>query len=78
MIDVWSVAKPVLIFVFGPAGLIAALKAGKWFGEVKTLATNHLSHIDANMASLDKKTEEANKILTSLDKNIALLVDRTK
>jgi hypothetical protein len=78
MLDVTPIIKPVLIAVFGPAGLIAALKIGKWFGEVKTLATNHLCHIDANMTALDQKTEEANKILTSLDKNIALLVDRTK
>lgn len=53
-------------------------KAGKLAVEqVNAMATNHLPHMETALQSLDKKSDDTIQLLTSIDKNIAILVDRT-
>jgi len=44
--------------------------------QINQLATTHFPQMQANLSGLDEKTQEANKILASIDKGITVLVDR--
>jgi hypothetical protein len=43
---------------------------------VDTIQTNHLEHLAASTTALNETMKESVKILTSMDKGIAILVDR--
>jgi hypothetical protein len=43
---------------------------------VDTMQTNHLSHMEKDMGVFSTKQDQMNTILTSIDKNIAILADR--
>ena len=45
--------------------------------QLNKLATNDFPHLQESMADLSTKHDESVRLLTSMDKNIALLVDRT-
>lgn len=44
--------------------------------EVDTLTTNHFKHLEESMAALAVAQGDANKLLTSIDKGIAVLAAR--
>ena len=54
------------------AHLVAETKAA-----VDVIQTNHLVHLNQGIQDVAEASEEHTKILASIDKNIALLVDRT-
>ena len=43
---------------------------------VEVLSSNHLSHIEKDMAELNSKQSETLKCLTSMDTSLKILVDR--
>jgi hypothetical protein len=43
---------------------------------VDVMSSNHLKHIEASLASMDLRHEKETELLTSIDKGIAVLVDR--
>ncbi len=51
--------------------VVKEVKAG-----VDTIQTNHLGHMEDDMSALAEKQDASNLILTSIDKNISILVDR--
>lgn len=48
-----------------------ALKA-----DLQVIGSNHLSHIEKDMAELNKKYDQSLETLSSIDRGIAVLVDR--
>ena len=46
-------------------------------GGVSTIQTNHLAHLADDMKKQAEKQDATVTVLTNIDKNIALLVDRT-
>ena len=46
-------------------------------GNVNTIQTNHLAHLADDMKKQAEKQDATVTVLTNIDKNIALLVDRT-
>jgi hypothetical protein len=44
--------------------------------QIDTLATNHFPHMQSDLTAISQKTDETNKLLANVDKNIAILVDR--
>lgn len=47
-------------------------------GMVETIRTNHLAHLAEDMKALAEDYRDGNKILGSIDKGIAVLVERGK
>lgn len=43
---------------------------------INVISTNHLDHIERDMSSVAKEQTKSNEILESIDKGIAVLVDR--
>ena len=50
---------------------VKEVKAG-----VDVIQTNHLAHVEKDLGTLSVKQDQANQILTSIDKSISILVDR--
>jgi len=43
---------------------------------VNVATTNHLAHIESDMAEINGKHDKTTEVLQSIDRNIAVLVDR--
>jgi hypothetical protein len=55
---------------------LAVARVAEVKSAVDVIQTNHLKHLEDSMISLAKSHADANSILVSIDKGIAVLVDR--
>ena len=58
-------------------GKLAAENSEAALTEIGVLKTNHFPHLQEGIESVAASNTEAVKVLQSMDKNIAVLVDRT-
>ncbi len=70
---IWVWRKSIEVTV----GFKESQKASKTaVAQIDQLATEHFPEMRTNLTALNTKTEKANEILSSIDKGIAVIVDR--